>query len=116
MADERRTSERVEAITLVELDEGVHGVTRNVSGTGLLIATRAKFLAGDRLELTIHAKSGSFKTAGRVIRVDETGPDEPWRYRVAVHLDEPVPENVVEDGIASAARLLGRASSMPPRP
>lgn len=112
--DERRTAERVEAIVIVELDEGRHGVTRNVSGSGLLIATRSRFTPGDRLELTIHATSASIRSKARVIRVDETPPTESWRYRIAVELEEPLPDLVIEDGARSAAKLLGKPST-PPR-
>ena len=67
---ERRASERVEAIVVVELPGGLHGVTRDVSGTGLLIATRTPFSPGDRLELTIHSTSGTVRTKATVIRLE----------------------------------------------
>jgi PilZ domain len=113
--DNRRVSERVDATVVVELDRGRHGVTRNVSGTGLLIATRSPFSPGDRLDLTLHTSSGKIRTGATVIRLDETPPQEPWRYRIAVQLDLPLPADVIEHGAEVAARLLGRASSIPPR-
>ena len=111
---ERRTNDRVEAIVLVELESGRMGVTRNVSGTGLLIATRSCFLEGDRLELTIHATGGAVHATARVIRVDQTPPEDTWRYRVAVQLETPLPEAVIQHGTETAARFIGRSSRPPP--
>ena len=112
--DERRTSDRVEAIVVVALEDKGHGVTRNVSGKGLLIATRSRFSPGDRLELMVYASSGTVATNAVVVRVDETPPEEAWRYRVALQLDKPLPESIIHDGAESAARLLGPPSSRPP--
>ncbi len=112
---ERRTAERVEAIVLVQFDEqGRHGVTRDVSEKGLLIATRHHFSPGDRVEVTVHAQTGPMKVTARVVRVDETPPEEPWRYRVAMELSEPLPKDVLEEGMQAAATLLGRTSVPPP--
>lgn len=107
MVEERRQSQRVEAIVVVELDkEGRHGVTRDVSERGLLIATRFRFAVGDRLELTVHAAEASFKTNASVVRVDENPPNEEWRYRIGVHLEDALPTEVIEDGARAAAALL----------
>jgi len=105
--EERRQSQRVEAIVVVELDkEGRHGVTRDVSEHGLLIATRFRFAPKDRLELTVHSADASFKTTATVVRVDENPPNEEWRYRIGVHLDDALPADVIEDGARAAAALL----------
>lgn len=112
--NERRISERVEALIVVALDGAHHGVTRNVSGTGLLIATRAKFKVGDRIEVTPCTTTGTIRTTGTVIRVDETPPTEPWRYRVAIQLDTELPVTIIHEGAEAAARFLGRASDPPP--
>jgi len=114
--DERRSAERVDAMVLVQFDdEGRHGVTRDVSSKGLLIATRYKFREGDRLEVTIHAKSGHVKTTAKVVRVEETPPSEAWRYRIAMELEEALATSVIEEGAEAAATLLGRASQHPPK-
>ncbi len=97
-------------------DEGRHGVTRDVSTKGLLIATRYGFKVGDRLEVTIHAKSGSTKTRAKVVRVEETPPSEPWRYRIAMELDEELKTELIQEGAQAAALLLKRASTQPPPP
>src|SRR5688572_25590419 len=108
--DNRRAAERVEAMVLVQFDsEGRHGVTRDVSTKGLLIATRYAFRVGDRLEVTIHAKSGSTKTRAKVVRVEETPPSEPWRFRIAMELDEELKKETIEEGAEAAAVLLRRA-------
>jgi hypothetical protein len=118
---DRRTAARVDAILVVELSSeekgSRQGITRNVSERGLLIATRSKFNPGDRLELTLLAANASpVNVNARVVRVDETPPEQAWRYRVAVELEEAVPGGLIEDGAAAAARLLGRASTAPPPP
>jgi hypothetical protein len=114
--EERRTSDRVEALVLVQLGENDgYGVTRDVSERGLLIATRSRFVVGDRIEVAIHDASGVVKSNARVVRVDETPPEEPWRYRVALELDGPIPPQVVEHGARAAATLL-RSSKPPPAP
>ena len=105
--EERRTSGRVEALVLVQLgDKDDYGVTRDVSERGLLIATRSRFIVGDRIEVAVHGATGVVKANARVIRVQETPPEEPWRYRVALELDEPIPSQVVEHGARAAATLL----------
>ena len=110
----RRASERVDAIVVVKLDEdGRHGVTRDVSEKGLLIATRSRFSPGDRLDLTVYAATGTMRANARVVRVDDTPPEEAWRYRLAVELEEPLPQDVIENGARAAATLLRRPSEPP---
>src|SRR5690349_13852913 len=113
--ENRRAAERVDAMVLVQFDQdGRHGVTRDVSSKGLLIATRFKFTVGDTLEVTIHAKSGTQKARAKVVRVEETPPTEPWRYRIAMQLEEELAKDVIVDGAQAAAVLLRRASTPPP--
>jgi hypothetical protein len=103
----RRVAERQEALIVVALDDkGLFGVTRDVSRTGLQIATRSRFSEGDQLELTIHAPTGSVSTTGTVVRVEEAPPAEEWRYRIAVHIDKPLPEEAIREGARAATRLL----------
>lgn len=111
----RRTSERVEALVLVQFDEeGRHGVTRDVSDKGLLIATRCKFSPGDRLDLVVYADTGTLRANARVVRVDATPPGEAWSYRMAVELEAPLPQEVIDKGARAAATLLRRPSDAPP--
>ncbi len=103
----RRTAERVDAVVVLQLDEkGSYGVTRDVSQRGLLLATRVELTPGDTLEVTVHANEQSFKRNARVVRVEKTQPHEEWPFRVAMELDEAVPEAVLEDGMRAATRLL----------
>lgn len=102
-------------MVLVQLDESTqYGVTRDVSERGLLIATRSLMKVGDRLEVAIHDRAGVVRAKARVVRVEDTPPEEAWRYRVALELDEPLPSHVVENGTKAAARFLP-SSSPPPR-
>lgn len=103
----RRTAERVDAVVVLQLDEkGSYGVTRDVSQRGLLLATRVELKPGDTLEVTVHASDRSFKRNARVVRVEKTKPDEEWPFRVAMELDEAVPDDVLADGMRAATRLL----------
>ena len=91
---------------MVSLGEGRrHSVTRNVSERGLLIATRSKLDVGDRLEMEIVTKSGTFAASGHVVRIEEP-PGAEWRYLVGLELDAALPPDVIEDGAETAARLL----------
>jgi hypothetical protein len=113
--EERRASERVDALVVVQLDdEGRYGVTRDVSERGLLIATRRRFAVGDKLSVVIHDVEGALSRVGRVVRVIETPPEESWRYRVALELEEPLPPHVVEHGARAAAMLLPSSKRPPP--
>jgi hypothetical protein len=115
--DNRRNAQRQDAIVLVEVTSeekaGRVGVTRNASDRGLLIATRTRFKVDDRLELTVHGKQGPLRVNARVVRVSESPPKESWRYAVAVHLDEPLPEEYLREGASAAAKLLSSGSKPP---
>lgn len=96
----------MDAVVVVDLDAGRLGVTRDVSEKGLLIATRYHFSAGDELVVTVVGPSGSVQRKAAVVRVDENAPNEEWRYRVAVALDEALPEAFIKDGMKAATQLL----------
>jgi hypothetical protein len=103
----RRGAERQEAVIVVALDhDGQFGVTRDVSESGLLIATRCKFSVGDEIELTIHQPSGPIEANGTVIRVEDTPPPAEWRYRIAVRIDITLPEDAIAAGAQAATKLL----------
>lgn len=107
--NERRGSRRSPAFCAVELSSaskrGRCGVTRNASGRGLLIVTPSRFGAGDQLELSVYVRDVTKTFAARVVRVDENDASSPetWRYRLAVELEDALPEDVLE-GAAAAAR------------
>ena len=113
--NERRAGARVEAIVVLQLDEqGRYGVTRDMSDRGLLIATRNELQVGDRLEVTIPAKGEALKRAARVVRVEMAPPKEEGPFRVAMELDESLPEEVVEQGTRAAAIFQRPGSQRPP--
>ena len=113
--EERRSSNRVDAIVLVQVAESDrYGVSRDVSEKGVLIATRFRFTAGDRLELAIHGVNGVVTTMARVVRVETSPPEEAWAYQVALELDTPIPREIIEHGAKAATRLLPTSKLPPP--
>jgi hypothetical protein len=103
VTDARRSAPRIPAILAVELSSskkpGRCGVTRNASGTGLLIVTPSRFSVGDELKLSVHVGEQSGHVGARVVRVEENGKDssEVWRYRLAVELDGTLPEALLAE-------------------
>lgn len=93
---------------MVALDhDGQFGVTRDVSETGLLIATRCRYSAGDEIELTIHQPAGPpLRAKGTVIRVEEPPPPAEWRYRIAVRIDIRLPDEAIAAGAQAATKLM----------
>lgn len=90
-----RQSARRERHYAVILDsatrQGRVGVTRNVSTQGILLNTPSRFAVGDELRVSVLGGAAHPQLAkGRVVRVEETAPTgtDPWRYRLAVALDE----------------------------
>ena len=105
----RRAAERQEAVIVVALDhDGAFGVTRDVSKTGLLIATRFRYATGDEIELTINRPDGPLRANGTVVRVEDTPPPAEWRYRIAVQIDIQLPTEAIQDGALAATRLLAK--------
>ena len=105
--DNRRGGERHEAVIVVALDhDGAFGVTRDVSETGLLIATRFRYAIGDEIELTIPRPDGPIHANATVVRVEETPPPAEWRYRIAARIDIKLPSEAIEDGAKAATWLL----------
>jgi len=110
----RRAAERMDARVVLRLDaEGRYGVTRDVSDRGLLLATRTELSAGDRLDVVIYAAGGTLTRKARVVRVEKAPPSEEWPFHVAMELDEPLPNVVIEQGTKAAATLSGPASRPP---
>jgi hypothetical protein len=104
MTEEQRSAQRFDAIVVVSLDDkGSYGVARDASERGLLIATRHVLETGDRLNVTLQTSSGAIERSCRVVRVTVTPPEEAWRFRVALELDEPLPKETVDEGSRVAA-------------
>ncbi len=83
-----------------------HGVTRDLSATGLLVVTPSSFKLGDRVEVRVHAGGDGLSAIGHVARIDENPVSSPelWRWRVGIALEHPLPPDFVEQG----ARVSGR--------
>src|SRR4051812_12546826 len=108
---ERRSKPRIPAFFAVELSsdakQGRCGVTRNASHRGLLIVTPSKFSAEERIDLAVHAENTAARLRGRIVRVDENPArsSELWRYRLAVELEEPLPEELLAFADAKSASM-----------
>lgn len=98
MQDARKQPRRDLALAL-EIDDispetgaprrGRVGVSRNVSDGGLMLNTPSRYVAGERVAVRVHGQDGRIATLDAdVARVEECGArsDEPWRYRVALHV------------------------------
>jgi len=105
----RRRVPRVPVVLAVELSSAEKprrcGVTRNASGTGLLIVTPSRFAVGERLALSVHVTDHAEHVEGRVVRVEENPASsvEMWRYKLAVELDDALSEEALE-ALAARAR------------
>jgi hypothetical protein len=106
--DPRRSEPRMPVVLAVELSSkakpGRCGVTRNASGKGLLIVTPSRFSVGDELDLSVHVGTQRGRVAAKVVRVEENGKDsvEVWRYRLAVQLDDTLPDDLLEEARSRA--------------
>jgi hypothetical protein len=104
LRDDRRGEPRTAAVLAVGLESetkgGRHGVTRDLSATGLLIVTPSHFTKGDRLKIKVHSNGSGdgVDVIGRVTRVDENPISSPelWRYRVGIELDIPLPVSLLD--------------------
>ncbi|AKU97048.1 hypothetical protein AKJ09_03712 [Labilithrix luteola] len=69
---------------------GRAGIARNASEAGLLVVTRSRFRAGEKVKLTVYAGSQNENVSGRVMRVEENPIDsaEIWRWRLAIALED----------------------------
>ena len=108
---DRRRAERTPAVLAVALDtqekQGRHGVTRDLSETGLLVVTPSNFKRGDRVQVTVHAGAEGLNVSGHVTRVDENPISSPelWRWRIGIELDSPLPNDFVERGLRVSRRV-----------
>jgi hypothetical protein len=93
------------------IGEGI-AISYDVSSGGLLMACPGKLEAGAAVtvKFRIDASAPEQEVRGKVVRVEKNQNDEdgPWRWRIAVEFEQPVPE--VE------ALLAARGSSPPGAP
>jgi len=112
---DRRREKRTAAVLAVALDttdkQNRHGVTRDLSTTGLLVVTPSSFKRGDKVQVTVHAGGEDLAVTGHVARVDENPVSSPelWRWRVGIELEAPLPSAFVERGVR-VSRLPATAS------
>lgn len=106
----RRVAERLSAVLAVELSSKEKaqrcGVTRNASERGLLVVTASRFRVGDEVNVSVMLGTAHGEVVGRVVRVEENPPtsDEVWRYRLALQLEQSLPEKLLEE--AKGKRVL----------
>lgn len=109
--DERRRISRTHAVFAVQIDSdtrrGRLGVVRDASEKGLLMVSPSSFQPGERVSLTVFAGEEEFAVSGTVARLDENSvsSSEPWRWRVAISLEQSLPQVVVEEGARNHGRL-----------
>lgn len=96
---ERRANERHQVwfpMTVVTAtgEQGT-AITYDLSATGVLIACPGRLEVGERVTLRFSLRAGEEERAfaGKIARVEESADDlGPWRFRMAVELDEACPE------------------------
>ena len=109
--EDRRGKPRHAAVLAVALESDAktarHGVTRDLSDSGLLIVTPSHFAKGDRIKIKVHAGAARVDVVGRVARVDENPISSPelWRYCVGVALEEPLPTGILDSSGRGAGAL-----------
>ncbi|MCA9608090.1 MAG: PilZ domain-containing protein [Myxococcales bacterium] len=99
MTEERRSAKRHALWVPVELRQGedvyMLAVSRNISFTGVLVIVGAALGEGERVELTISVPNADDrKVMGDIVRVqvNDEDPDGLWKYLLAIHFEEAVPE------------------------
>ncbi len=75
------------------------GMTCNVSRTGALLATPARFAIGERALVRFQRPTGdvSHEVQGRIVRLEINSHDSSgiWRYLMAVRFERPLPTGIV---------------------
>ena len=95
----RRQATRRVVVVPVQIDSAERkerlGVTRDVSQSGTLLLSNSKFAIGEKLDVTFYvssdAKSGK-KIQGEVVRIDTLPAGIQWRYALALHFAQPLPD------------------------
>jgi|GEM_PF-1272315 len=104
MNEERRKARRLPVAMRIELETG-SGLTRDVSGLGVLFSTEAVLQSGDEVDFTLYVPIGaSVKCRGRVVRVLE---EEPNRFAIAATIDRCLlPEESTGDSSSRSDAVL----------
>lgn len=117
-SDERRGEPRQRALVLVEVTSGAlagrHGITRDLTRHGILIASQSRFVVGDRIDVKVRTSVANAERRARVVRVEQTPRTEEWRYRVALELEEPLPPELVAHGVEAETTFVKGPSKPPP--
>jgi hypothetical protein len=73
--------------------EGI-AITYDVSSGGLLMACPGRLEPGAEVQVTFHLRPGApeQRARGRVVRIEENDREGPWRWRLAVEFDAPMPD------------------------
>lgn len=94
------------------VSEGRDGIaiSYDLSSGGLLMACPGRLEPGAEVSVTfrVHASAPEQQVRGRVVRIEDNQPasEGPWRWRLAVEFDAPVPE--LADLLASSSAALAR--------
>ena len=84
MSEERRKARRIPVEMRIELESG-SGLTRDISGLGVLFSLDSRLEVGDEIDFTLKVPIGaSVKCRGRVVRVVE---ETPTRFALAASID-----------------------------
>lgn len=99
MDDERRVAKRHGLWIPVQLSSGpdiqMLAVSKNISWSGALVVAGADLEVGSRVTLTLQVPGEDDRQLdGEIVRVEvnEEDPDGLWRFRLAIHFDQAVPE------------------------
>ena len=100
MATDRRTSPRFVVWFPVHLDGDESGgvaVTKDVSRSGMLVATADELVVGAEVTVTFRVVpvDGALREVkGTIVRIEKNDSDAvgPWPHKVAVEFDQPLPE------------------------
>ena len=97
--DERRIAQRYVLWIPIQIEQGadlrVLAVSRNISGTGVLVIAGAALEVGSKIDLTLSVPGRDDRSlTGEVVRAEpnDEDPDGLWRHRIAVRFDQPVPD------------------------
>lgn len=97
--DERRTAKRYALWIPIQMKQGedvrMLAVSRNISGSGVLVIAGASLGIGETVHLTLSVPGEADRELdGEIVRVEpnEDDPDGLWRHRIAVRFAQEVPE------------------------
>ncbi len=97
VSDERREHTRHAVWFPVSIEspagEGV-AITHDASSGGLLVSCPGSLEVGAVVTVTFRIRKDEpeHRVKGKVVRIIPTGDEGPWRFRIALGFDEPMPE------------------------